>query len=446
MKHSIFFVWMLLILHISESCRKSNFELPEGSEVITDKGQGTGTVTWTPEMNLVLEGFVFVNDGQALTIEPGTIVRFKAGQGATASALIVARGGKIIANGTKEAPIVFTAYTDDLNGSIAKDTKGLWGGILILGRAPLNTDSGKDFIEGIPASEPRGEYGGSQIDDNSGELSFVSIRYAGTTLYHDNEINGLTLGGIGNATKIDNIEIINSADDGIEIFGGTVNLKNIISFHSDDDAIDYDLGYQGKMQFVLAVQSAGNAGNLLEGSGALDPVYQKPYSIPYLSNLTLIGNQDTIAGKVISLNRFAGGIIVNSILVEQQLGTTIEYTNASTDCYSQWLTGKLKIENNLFYNVGSNFPDSIFKLNGIGMGDELIQNWAAYFELGNNEIKDVGISAQLEFNYFPKVSTGDNLFSHTDTWFETTNYKGAFGTYDWTEGWSSFNKHWTKNN
>ncbi|OFX37998.1 MAG: hypothetical protein A2W97_11885 [Bacteroidetes bacterium GWE2_40_63] len=441
MKHRVFYGSMLLILLMLGSCRKSNFELPDGSEVITDKGEGTGTVTWTKEMNLVLEGFVFVNDGQVLTIEPGTVIRFKSGQGATASALIVARGGKIIANGTKDAPIVFTAEADDLNGSVAKDATGLWGGILILGRAPLNTDTGRDFIEGIPASEPRGEYGGSQVDDNSGELSFASIRYAGSTLYHDNEINGLTLGGVGSSTKIENIEIINSADDGIEIFGGTVNLKNIISFHSDDDAIDYDLGYQGQMQFVFAVQAAGSTGNLVEGSGASDPVYQKPYSVPYLSNLTMIGNPDTTAGKVISLNRFAGGIIVNSIFVEQQIGATIEYSNASTDCYAQWLTGKLKIENNLFYQVGFNEADSIFKLNGLGMSGETTQNWAAYFELGNNQLKDVGITAQEGFNYLPTESTGADLFTHSNDWFEVTNYKGAFGTYNWTEGWSSFKEH-----
>lgn len=433
--------WILLLVTFVTGCRKSDYLITEEQDIITDKGSGTGTVTWTKDMNPVLEGFVFVNDGQVLTIEAGTVVRFKSGQGATASALIVARGGKIIANGTQESPIIFTAEADDLDGTIANDTSGLWGGILILGRAPLNTETGIDFVEGIPASEPRGEFGGSQTTDNSGEFTYISIRYAGSTLYHDNEINGLTLGGVGSATTIENVEIINSADDGIEIFGGTVNLKNIISFHPGDDAIDYDLGYQGKMQFILGIQGSNNSGNLIEGSGALDPVYRKPYSIPVLSNLTLIGNSDTTSGKVIMLNRFAGGTIVNSIFVEQNSGVTIEYSNATTDCYSQWLTGKLIIEYNIFYNVEANNADSLFRLSGYDIDADKSALWSSYFTNGNNQVKNLGITTSAALNLFPDSATDILLYQHTDPWFETTNFKGAFGTFDWTEGWTSFREH-----
>lgn len=121
----LFFIAAVILL---DSCRKSDYTLPTDSEIITDKGSGTGTVTWTKDMNLLLEGFVFVNDGQVLTIEPGTVVRFKPGQGPTASALIVARGGKIIAKGTKDEPIIFTAEEDKLDGTIDKNSTGLWGG------------------------------------------------------------------------------------------------------------------------------------------------------------------------------------------------------------------------------------------------------------------------------------------------------------------------------
>lgn len=428
---------IIIILSI-HACRKSDFTLPENTKVISDKGSGTGTTTWTKDMDLLLEGFVFVNEGQTLSIEPGTVVRFKSGQGATASALIVARGGKILAKGTKEAPIIFTAETDKLDGSLDTKSRGLWGGLILLGNAPINTDSGNDFIEGIPTTEPRGEYGGHLPDDNSGELSYVSIRYPGTALHQGNEINGLTLGGVGSQTLIENVEIINSADDGIEVFGGTVNLKNIISFGASDDAFDYDMGYQGKVQFLLAIQSDSSGHNLIEGSGALDPVYHNPISKPVMSNLTLIGSAAT-SGNMLAFDRYAGGIIVNSILVNKNKGVVAEYTNASTDSYAQFKTGNLMIEYNLFDAISGNISDSIFKLQGASIPLDAKTEWQNYFNLGNNIVATTGVGINgIGINLFPDEASNQNLYTLPSDWFETTNYKGAFGTYDWTKDWSSF--------
>ncbi|MFZ5939703.1 MAG: hypothetical protein ACOYXB_03935, partial [Bacteroidota bacterium] len=207
------------------SCRKSPYTL-DYEETISDNGAGTGTVTWTNDKSYILDGLVFVNDGQTLTIQAGTVVRGKTGQGINSSALIVARGGRIIAQGASDQPIIFTAEGDDLKGSIPYDARGLWGGLILLGNATLNTSSGEAFIEGIPISEPRGIYGGSYDDDNSGILSYVSIRHGGTNIGEGNEINGLTLGGVGRKTIIDHVEVIANADDGIEFFGGTVNTRN----------------------------------------------------------------------------------------------------------------------------------------------------------------------------------------------------------------------------
>ncbi len=431
---------IITILSIN-ACRKSDYILPENTEVISDKGSGTGTTTWTKDMDLLLEGFVFVNDGQTLTIEPGTVIRFKSGQGATASALIVARGGKILAKGTKEAPIIFTAETDKPVGSLDKTSRGLWGGIILLGNAPINTESGNDFIEGIPTTEPRGEFGGHLPDDNSGELSYVSIRFPGTALHQGNEINGLTLGGVGSQTLIENMEIINSADDGIEVFGGTVNLKNIISFGASDDAFDYDMGYQGKVQFLLAIQSGSTGQNLIEGSGAPDPVYHNPISKPVLSNLTLIGSATT-SGNMLSFDRYAGGIIVNSILVNKSKGVAAEYTNASTDSYAQFKTGHLIIEYNLFDEVAGNISDSIFKLQGVSIPLDAQNEWQNYFNLGNNTLAATGVGInESEINLFPDEASNQNLYALPSDWFETTNFKGAFGTYDWTKDWSSFSAY-----
>ena len=130
---------------------------------------------YAPNNIYILNGFVFVNDGQTLTIEKGTIIKGKAGQGENASALIVAMGGKIMAEGTADLPIIFTAEADDLQGSVPDLDNGLWGGIIILGKANLNTSSVPQQIEGIPTNEPRGAYGGTNDGDDSGILKYVSI-------------------------------------------------------------------------------------------------------------------------------------------------------------------------------------------------------------------------------------------------------------------------------
>ncbi|MBI9068247.1 MAG: hypothetical protein JEZ09_13215 [Salinivirgaceae bacterium] len=441
MKTNYIIISLIVLIGTISSCRKSDYQLPTEGELINDNGLGTGTVTWTKDMDLILEGFVFVNDGQTLTIEPGTVIRFKEGQGATASALIIARGGKIIANGTQNEPIIFTAESDNLNGSIAKDTSGLWGGLIILGQAEININNGTSFIEGIPINEPRGAFGGTNNDDNSGELSYLSIRYPGTFLHEGNEINGLTLGGVGSKTSIHHIEIINSADDGIEIFGGSVNLKHIVSLNAHDDAIDYDLGYQGNAQFFLAIQNSIDHNNLIEGSGSIEPVNSNPISNPTFSNFTLLGSSDSENGTCATFNRYSAGKLVNSIIINSNSGILVEYSGGNSDSYNQWKNGHLKIENNIFYNVANNIADSIFLLNGSTIPNSVIDEWALYFSYGLNLFINPEISIENNnIDPFPKIQTNENLYE-LNSWFETTNYKGAFGTFDWTEGWTAYKKH-----
>lgn len=424
------------------SCRKSDYYLPSGIEVITDKGAGIGTTTWTKNSTIVIEGFVFVNPSQVLTIEPGAVIKFRQGSGAAASALIVANGGKIVAKGTKEEPIIFTSILDDLKGSIPRDTMGLWGGIIILGDAPINTPNGEAFVEGIPISEPRGLYGGSDIEHDAGSLSYVSIRYPGTFLHQNNEINGLTLGGVGNKTQIEYIEVINSADDGIEIFGGMVNLKHIVSFNADDDAVDIDYGYQGKMQFVLGIQYNGLGNNLVEISGADNPVTSLPETHPVMANFTLIGNGTVSETYGVFFNRYASGVLVNSLITDQTGGIIAEYTDGKSDCIAQWERNTLKVENNIFNNVALNISDSIFKVLGEQVPQEIINAWQNYFYSGTNEIKDLSVGINSgSIQLIPDEPTNDLLYILDDEWFEVTNFKGAFGIYDWTEGWSSFSDH-----
>ena len=186
------------------ACKKSDDDPqpePQPDEyTIVDDGNGTGTTTWKSGKTYYLQGFVFVNEGQILSIEPGCVIKGKAGQGENASALIVSRGGKIIAEGNADNPIIFTAEADDLNGSVSITDRGLWGGLIVLGKAELNSSPGESQIEGIPTSESRGRYGGNDDNDNSGVLKYISIRHGGTDIGEGNEINGLTLGGVGSNT------------------------------------------------------------------------------------------------------------------------------------------------------------------------------------------------------------------------------------------------------
>ena len=166
---------------------------------------GSGDVYWTANNTYYLDGNVFVNAGTTLYIEPGTVIKGSPGVGEESSFLCVARDGMIIAEGTPDAPIIFTFEADPLDGSVPLETNGQWGGLLILGNASLNSTPGESAIEGIPTGEIRGLYGGTNDEDSSGILSYISIRHGGTEIGAGNEINGLTLGGVGSGTTINNI-------------------------------------------------------------------------------------------------------------------------------------------------------------------------------------------------------------------------------------------------
>lgn len=222
-----------------------------GNEIV--KGSITTNTTWTKNNIYELEGKVIVDNGATLTIEAGTIIKGQEGSGTNSSALIVARNSKIVAIGTASEPIIFTSVLDNIEvgqttGSNLDETdNGKWGGLILLGNAPISAENGdtESQIEGIPATEAYGTFGGSNSSDNSGSLSYISIRHGGTLIGAGNEINGLTLGGVGSGTTINNIEVVANLDDGIEFFGGTVNVENLVIAFQGDDGIDIDMNYSG---------------------------------------------------------------------------------------------------------------------------------------------------------------------------------------------------------
>ena len=226
----------------------------------------SGNVTWTADKVHILAGRIAVLNGATLTIEAGTIIKGEAGTGPNATALIVARGGKLMADGRADAPIIFTSIADELMPSdiaagnfvspnLDPDIDGLWGGVIVLGFAPssFSTNDETFQIEGIPPSDINGLYGGSDAGDNSGVIRYISIRHGGSNIGEGNEINGLTLGGVGNGTVIENVEVIANQDDGIEWFGGTVNVTNAMVWNSGDDALDADQAWAGTMDNFIII-------------------------------------------------------------------------------------------------------------------------------------------------------------------------------------------------
>ncbi|WP_209332262.1 hypothetical protein [Lunatimonas salinarum] len=234
----------------------------------------TEDALWETGKTYVLGGRIAVTAGATLTIEPGVIVKGEAGSGPNATALIIARGARIDAQGTETQPIIFTSVADEIEpGMISSpnldpDIDGLWGGLLILGNASSSFagDVTEVQIEGIPPSDTNGLYGGSDPEDDSGILKFISIRHGGANIGEGNEINGLTLGGVGSKTIIENIEVIANQDDGIEWFGGTVSVKNAIVWNSGDDALDTDQAWSGTLDnFIILCGS--NTDHALEIDG-----------------------------------------------------------------------------------------------------------------------------------------------------------------------------------
>ncbi|MCB9204037.1 MAG: hypothetical protein H6603_03570 [Flavobacteriales bacterium] len=234
-------------------------------DAATKTGTLTGNETWDANRIYFLQGRVVVPSGVTLTIEAGAIIKGKPGTETNASALVVAKGGMIIANGTANNPIIFTAESDNIQlgqkvgTNLTKTDNELWGGLIILGNAPVSTENGdtEGNIEGIPANLGYGVYGGSDANDSSGSLSFVSIRHGGITIGEGNEINGLTLGGVGAGTTINNIEIYATLDDGIECFGGTVDIDDALVFFQGDDGIDLDQNYSGTISGFAVVHGDG---------------------------------------------------------------------------------------------------------------------------------------------------------------------------------------------
>ena len=281
---------------------------------ISVTGSITGTETWTSSNIYILNQKVVVQDGATLTIQPGTIIKGSTGAGSLASALVVARGGKLMAEGTASQPIIMTSASDDITvgqtmgTNLDQNDRGLWGGLIVLGKAPCSFSGDVDAIqiEGIPAEDTWGLYGGSNPSDNSGVIKYVSIRHGGALIGEGNEINGLTLGGVGTGTEIDNVEVVANVDDGIEFFGGTVNASNLFVWAQGDDAIDIDQAYSGTIDNVVVHlgEASDHAFEIDGPEGTADGSFT-------LQNASIFGNSATSNGEYADYRKGATGATNN---------------------------------------------------------------------------------------------------------------------------------------
>jgi hypothetical protein len=395
-------------------------------------GTLTGNKTLTNDTNWVLQGPVFVGvdggDSGQLTIEPGTRVLGVTGN----DFLAVQRGSKIFAEGTANAPIVFTG---PFNASDPSASAGNWGGLVISGRAPLNIcdesvpfDQCEDVGEGAS-----GNFGGDQPHDSSGVLKYVRVQFGGFRINDEDELNGIALQGVGDGTVIDYIQVHANEDDGVEAYGGTVNMKHVVLTNIKDDSLDWTHGWNGKVQYLVVKQDSNSQNDKERGIEADNYELNNdasPRSQPMIANATFIGAQSdnkTTTGMV--LRRGTGAQFTNVIVtgfekcLDIDSGATFAAAGSPND-----LSGSLTMQNTII-SCATNFEEE--------EGDAFTVQ--SFFEAqpGNTVVNPAlnGI--------YPTSATPTNLIIDSNNWdafFDKVNYVGAFKSkaQAWTNGWTEF--------
>ncbi|MDX1438620.1 MAG: T9SS C-terminal target domain-containing protein [Rubricoccaceae bacterium] len=413
------------------------------------------TVTWESQYVYVLTNRVFVNDCQTLIIEAGTVIKGNPGLRESATALVVARGGMIMAEGTASNPIIFTSVADNLDDPDDEPGAGSWGGVIILGRASTNTTPSELQIEGIPTTEARARYGGSNNSDNSGVFRYVSIRYGGTEIGAGNEINGLTLGGVGSGTTIDHVEVFANLDDGVEFFGGTVNTKHMVVVFAGDDAFDTDQGYRGKNQFWLALHAADEGDNGAEmdgGDNDLGGEGSLPLSQPVIWNATYIGSGDAAAnsglGRGMNIRDNSAASYYRSYFYGFTEGLAVEdLDGGAADSRQRLESGDMTLRD-LLWGMFTNDEDEdgTFNEDVDVVPQDFVRNY-----LNANGSRFVGttmgigsVSFEPDGGFNP-VATGPALTNlgaaPTDSFFDNASCIGAVCPGDnWLEGWTALDQ------
>ena len=415
----------------------------------------TGTLqtqTLTKDNKYLLKGQVFVRENSILTIEPGTIIF---GDKGTKGTLIIDRGGKIIAEGTANEPIVFTSAL-----APGSRDRGDWGGIVILGKA--RTNQADPVIEGVT---PTVIFGGDNDDDNSGILKYVRVEFAGIELTPNNETNSITLGGVGRGTTMEYCQVSFGGDDGFEWFGGALNAKHLIAFGMWDDCFDVDYGFTGKVQFGLSVRYGSYAdqsgSNIFETDNGPNDNVTTLITTGVFSNITGIGPRLTNSQSInsnyqhaIDMRRRTALTIANSVFVGMPRGIRMNqqsvfdnYSNNSGALLNNYLSAPAQT-----FSVGTGMTANAASVQALWNATNEVNTETdlaiVYAQLGLNQNiffgtnTSTGYSSNATFTVTSGSLTSGASFSDsrlTDPFFTTTTYRGAFGATDWTDGWAEFN-------
>ncbi len=394
---------------------------------LNDSSAYSGNILLSSDKTWVLQGGVFIGgdnkDQGVLTIEAGTKIVGKSG----ADFLVISRGSKIFAEGTKEAPIVMTT------GNTGNTDRGQWGGLVLNGNAPINTCgtySAASPCEATgegPGARGTGVYGGNNPADNSGVLKYVRVEFAGFEVSPDNELNGIAFQGVGSGTLVDYIQVHKNSDDGIEFFGGTVDVKHVLLTGNKDDSMDWTSGWVGRAQFVIIDQFDDAANNGIEADNLKSPMDATPRSNPILSNFTILGTVGAAAkgGSSLLLRKGSGVEVNNSIFQTAKKGCLDIDDQATADSGEALFIGN-------FINCDRAFEQE--------QGESW--NTADFFTATDfNELTDPMLSGYTPEAGSPAVDLGDvtPFGPRHGTWFTAVDFAGAVKDANdtWYKGWTT---------
>ena len=408
------------------------------AQAVTVEGDLTADATWTSDNTYYLNNQLFVKDGVTLTIEAGTEIlgRYDANYSADnpAPCVVVEQGGMIMAEGTVDAPITFRSELDPDDANYGNG-RGLWGGLIVNGYAPISNTGGVSNVEGLTSVQ----YGGTDPNDNSGVLRYVRVWNGGSSIAPDNEINGITLAGVGRGTTVEYCEVALNLDDGFEMFGGTVDLKHCAVFAVGDDAFDTDNGYQGRGQFLLVVR-ADDSDKAHEMDNATNgDLDSQPRSHPHFANVTVISSPSH-GEDGLRLREGTGGDFRNYIL------------HGANDGVRNDENGSEVVTQDLTEAAAAGHPDYLYISGSMIMNGLADVPWDDFDEAGDGTwtgtyvSESAGLSISVDADGMPEMldvtpTLGGIAYEDVDQvieddFFEQVNYKGAFGSHNWMEEWS----------
>ena len=401
-----------------------------GDQFCTLSGDITDDLHLVADIPWVLSGGVFIGDEvrtATLSIDPGTTIY---GESATDGMLVITRGSKIMAEGSAEAPIVFTSSKEPGTRS-----RGDWGGLILSGHATLNScdDDHVGVCEALGEGGV-GWYGGDDDADSSGVLRYVRVEFAGTLVSEDNELNGIAFQGVGSGTVVEYIQVHLNADDGVEFFGGVVDVKHLLVTGAADDSLDWTDGWRGRGQFITLQQydDAGDNGIEADNNGERNDA--TPRSHPELRNLTIMGSPESAYSDVGILLREGTGADIADAVVAEFNDVCFDIDHAAT--FQNATAGGMSVTNSIFdcASVWEADDDDAGASFTVGEFLETMNDDNTMEDPMIGSTTDSGAPDFLPTVGSPVLGAGLNV---GDDFFEAVDYIGAFGEDDWTAGWST---------